>query len=612
MKLKISNLKELLPNLDWSADTLVERLSLIGYESELLDEDEIEIDITPNRGDSASLLGLARELSAIYQLDFNDYQYADLPPRDDFVSLKIDNSIANDVLSDFLIKITDCHNLASPVEVSSLVKEYGFQSKGLLVDLTNIVTFQIGSPLHAFDAEYIDQIIEIRPAKSNERINLVASHDEQILNSKIVIQSSKDKIIDLIGVMGGLDSSVSDQTKNVIVQAGVFTPALVRQNIINTNIRSHASDIYLKGVSDFTAELGLKRFIYLLKKYQPTVSIAGASYYNYSTQLGPKKINLLTYSKVLGYQVSLETVKKLTKLGFTVSETEITIPKWRTDFNLDSFDYEIAREIFRLNQSQILPVMLESNPKKRNHNFTLRQSLKERLTDIGFTETLTDSLADSGTVKILNPISTVKPYLRSTLKDGLLKTVGTNPFIKNFSYFELGIVFNDSEQLMLGLITSDRPKEDAKINSMIDDLSWEEVDTKTKELFEIKSPKIYFTEINFKEIDPAKVLVDDFCTNLKQIKPISRFAPSNRDISILVNKDQLISEVIDIIQDHPNILFAELLDEYTSEKFKSDTKSISLRVIFQKLDRSLTNEEVTELLQSRFQELKKRVEFEIR
>ncbi len=616
MKITPTELRKFLPNLNWSENQLMTNLTLIGHETEK-SADVLEVKIFPNRGDCLSSHGLCRDLTGNYPElgKLNTVNVANLPTEADVVELNVTESARKYLVSDLLLKIEGYIPTKSPVEIIETLQLLGMQPKDLAIDLTNLLTFELGLPLHVFDFEKVQSGLIIDLSAVGESIELI---NKKALNLEegLLIQRSANQIVDLAGVMGASNSATSNTSTTLLIQAAVFEPTIVRKNSLSTGVSTEASYRYQRGVDPEIALVSLGRMLFLLQKYCPTVKAAALQNLLHTQQ--PTIIDILPemISKLLGTDVSDKNIAALGNLGFDYTNRRLTVPSWRRDIqSIADVSEEVAKVI---GIDKITPKELSKQREKSSAKYENILSAKLALIKAGFSEISSLSFVDKGgKIKIRNPRTDGQSELRSSLLAGMLEALSKNPYLKRVNLYEVGHVFLPEEDEIIGFITTGY-KEAAvdKIAQQIQKLlkmkpNFTPVETSTLEHYNVKQPKVWFAQISVKDLETAKLTAP--LVKLPVLKPISKFPPILRDLTFVVDKSLDRQLLLTRLQETELVLIAEQVDEFSSvEALGDDRVALTYRLTFQADHRSLVDSEVSLLVEKRLNNLKKEVNFEIR
>jgi phenylalanyl-tRNA synthetase beta chain len=425
-----------------------------------------DVAVNPDRGYALSIRGIAREIASALGLTFQDPAKFEIDFKESGTAVTAKISDGAQVM--YLRTLQDFNPAApSPLWMRRRIEKCGMRSISLAVDVTNYVMIELGQPLHAFDADQISGELEIRRARSSEKLKTLDGVERTLDPDDLVVADSK-KVLALAGTMGGLDSEITETTTRIAVEAVRFDATCIAKNSRRHKLSSEASRRFERGVDPTLAEISSARAAQLLillggAKYVGT-SIAGATKF-----LAPIILDLAYISKRIGMEIPAATVKeKLELVGCQVegsSEFKVTPPTWRTElFTQADLSEEVARNIGYDQIPSILPARkvtgLLTPAQKRQR--VLAQTLVAR----GYTEILNfpfvnqqviDKLGFVGaraqSYKIANPMSEDLPYLRPHLLPGLLEAARRNCSrgFKSFSLFEMGVIFRKSIDLKDGI-----------------------------------------------------------------------------------------------------------------------------------------------------------------
>ena len=417
-----------------------------------------EVGVTPNRGDCMSYLGIARELSGYFNKKLKTKK-SNLKP-----------TISN-ILNAGSGKIKECNSYGS-VEIenfnvtnSSFEMRYRLTQVGTriinnVVDITNYILYDIGQPLHAFDRDKLFGTISVRKAKNNEKITTLDSQVRKLDSNDLVI-TDNDKPIALAGVMGGLETEVSETTTNLLIESAYFDKVSIMKTSRKLNLISDASIRFERGIDYKIQRYGLERFLMELKDNQAI---------NYSEinvddkgSLKNKKV-ILKYSeikKLLGIDLKESFIKKVLKFLMIDSEVnkesvKFTPPSWRYDLDrpVDLIE-EFAKHYGFNNFESTLPQGVHKNNK--GSYWDLKSYLSSVLTSNNFQEVQTLSFVNNDKnflfnpekkyVEIFNAIDQSSKFMRSNLMSSLIDVYKLNYDQNNLSnsYFEINTVFDTSK-----------------------------------------------------------------------------------------------------------------------------------------------------------------------
>ena len=434
-----------------------------------------DVAVNPDRGYALSIRGLAREIAASLNLEFND-------PADIKIKLTENGKAVpakiNDGAQVMYLRTLEKFNpkASSPLWLRNRVEKCGMRAISLAVDVTNYVMMELGQPLHAFDADQIVGGLVVRRAGDSKKLKTLDGV-ERILNPDDLVVADDKNVLALAGTMGGLDSEITDNTTRICVEAVRFDAIAIAKNSRRHKLSSEASRRLERGVDPTLAEISSARAASLL------IELGGASYVGTAIDGAPKflpaiKLDPLYISERIGLEITSEVAKsKLELVGCKVENVEsaenvagnktflVTPPTWRTElFNAADLSEEVARNIGYDQIPSILP------DRKTSAQLTPQQKrkrvLSQALVSRGYTEILNFPFVNKEIIermgfvgaraqsyKLANPMSEDQPYLRPHLLPGLLEAARRNYSrgFKSFALFELGDIFRKSIEPVPGI-----------------------------------------------------------------------------------------------------------------------------------------------------------------
>lgn len=430
-----------------------------------LNDHVLELDLTPNRGDALSITGVARDVAAILKRalkipepDFAEGQekVADLA-RIDIEAPELCRRYVGRVIKG--IKIGP-----SPMWLQNRLRAVGIRPISNVVDITNYVMMELGQPLHAFDYDKLNNgHIIVRRAKEQEKI-VSLDGAERTLSSDMLAITDPSGPVAVAGVMGGLDSEVTDTTVNVLIEAAYFNPISIRRTSKALGLRSESSMRFEKGIDINGCLRAADRAAELIQKLAGGVIAAGAVD-NYPAPITEKTIQLRPdrVEWILGVVVPKDEIKELMlRLQFKVQEQGedllVTVPTFRPDI---THEIDLVEEVARLYGYDKIPETLPSGEATQGRRTSEQQMVwdaRKVMVSCGFNEVITYSFVhprifdlmnlpqDSWlrqTVKLQNPLSEEQSVMRTVLVPGLLEVLqrNLNRRINNGAIFEVGKVF---------------------------------------------------------------------------------------------------------------------------------------------------------------------------
>lgn len=406
-----------------------------------LNDSFFEIAITPNRQDCLGVRGVARDLAA-----------------SGLGKLKPLESDTQPNASCLWQKFEGVENKQSPVWLQNRLKSIGLEPKSALVDITNFLTFDLGRPAHVYDADKVNGRLKIEDLRSPQKFNALNDKSYELTNELVV--ADDNGAVALAGVIGNVESSVDENTKNVILEIAYFDPITVamagRKHLIDSDARYR----FERGVDPEGLQQGLESAAKLITEICGGEIVSREIFGQTEDWKREIEFDFALAKDLGGIDVSRETCEKiLTDLGFAVAGDKITPPSWRRDIEGAP---DLVEEIIRIiGLDQIEPQVLPFYPPAKKASTKLRDQLAGR----GMVEVVTYSFGTeaaaktfgggNAALKLTNPISSELSDMRSSILPNLIEAAvrNANRGFKNVAFFETGPVFNDSgeQKLVSGL-----------------------------------------------------------------------------------------------------------------------------------------------------------------
>ncbi|MEG0267131.1 MAG: phenylalanine--tRNA ligase subunit beta, partial [Bacilli bacterium] len=414
-------------------------LKYLGYDDTLYN-----LDLNPNRMiDCTNHLGFAYEVASVLGLKVKEPNITTSPITESILD-KLDIEVETENCTMYNAKMVKNLKIQpSPKFMQERILKAGMRPINNIVDISNYVMLEYGQPLHFFDADKLNQTILVRMAKENEEITLLDKRTLLLDTNDIVITDGENPIC-LAGVMGGNNSGVDENTKNIIIESAIFSSSNVRRTSLKYDLRSEASLRYEKGLNYLYCETAIERACHLLEKYANGSVLTGTISYD-EIDKTPKiaKVSLNEINKTLGVTMTLDDCKKsLNNLGFDYTLQDetltVTIPTRRLDVEPNKAD--LIEEIGRLyGYANILSVLPKIENKKGEYigNVKVRKQLSKLLRGLGLDETRTYLLQNEEDSKLFNfefgkkiellkPMSGDKKIVRQSILPALLKVIDYN------------------------------------------------------------------------------------------------------------------------------------------------------------------------------------------
>lgn len=647
MKFSYTLLKQLVPQLTSKAHAM-ELLSAYSFEAEEAPGNTIEIKLPANRyADASSHVGVAHELSAALHVKHNTRGIASFPfskknikptksPKKYSVTVK-NESLCSRYMAQYVegVKIGP-----SPKWMQEILIECGLRPINNVVDIMNYVMVETGQPLHAFDYDKLQgskkpEII-IRNAKKGERITSIDGV-EYVLSSEMLVIADVEKPLAIAGIKGGMGCEVTEHTKRILVEAAQFDAVSILKTSRKLGLSTDASQRFSHNLNAALAEQGISRATEALKKFAHGKT---GERFDSLRKKPSKKILTFDVKKCNAFVGSSFTEKEarglLARLGFLeIKKNTWEVPVLRNDIETHE---DLIEEVVRMYGFSALPstppVASLISPEK-NELVALKTLVHTLLKGMGCNEVYGHTfvsnedihqgyLWEGNAIKLENPVSAQYEYLRPLLAYNLRRNVDENfRYFDAVKIFEIGNVFSHDtkrthEYTHLCVAIGEKSKNSffelkgmmhSLLNSIgITDSYMKEVEEKQGMLLrqglEIRSGN---TRLGFVGFIENKVSIAEFNLNAllevaegdKEYEQIQKYPTVMRDISMFVNVDTRIGEVIQTIQESNRTLIedVDLIDEYVDEK-RSNVQSITLRIMLRAKDRTLTSEEVDKEMKS--------------
>ncbi len=424
-----------------------------------LDDNVIDISITPNRGDCFSIRGIAREIAVINQLQMNE---PEIKSVDATITDEKKVVISTEGAPRYLGRVIKNVNVkaATPEWMEQALARSGIRTHSILVDVTNYVLMELGQPMHAFDLAKIEGTVQVRQAKPQEKLQLL--NDQEVeLQEDVMVIADDQKALAIAGIMGGLASSVTDDTTDIFLESAFFAPLAIAGRARRFGLHTDSSQRYERGVDFELPLIAMNRASQLIQElaggeFGP-ITIAEKS------DLLPKReaieLKQAQVDQLLGYQVAAEFITDaLTRLGCEVTvkadgEWSVVPPSHRYDMAIYQDLIEEVARIDGYDNIQISLPSMDVQLAKYQDRFEIAQ-LRQTVVTLGYQEAISFSFADAKLEKQLNPqvnplmlanpISSDLAAMRSTLLSSLIPCVqyNLNRQQSRVRFFELGLRFD--------------------------------------------------------------------------------------------------------------------------------------------------------------------------
>lgn len=624
-------------------------IEYLGFDDEIID-----FDLTPDRGDLLSILGMAYEVGALYDREVK-YPEVHYEPSKDSVNDLVKLDVQTEGCTLYGTKIV--RNVVvkeSPSFIKNRLIASGIRPINNVVDISNYVMLELGQPLHFFDYDKLGDTIIVRQATEGEKITTLDGKEHTLEVSDIVIADSS-KPVALAGVMGGLDTEVTNETKTILIESAIFNPRSVRETARKI-VRSESSNRFEKGIDPNRTLLALNRACYLLSVYADGEVLDGQVVYDTTVKIDKEiKITGDKIRNILGMDISNEEIcEAFRKLKFGYKSDGdlfvVSIPTRRGDINIPE---DLIEEVGRIvGYNNILGKLPELNirPGKRTKKAELIREIRNRLISLGLNQVLTYSLVSDKekdmflggageVITLMDPLSEDRKHMRRSLISSLLGVYEYNSArnIKDVLIFEIGSSYyvEDNEYIeeskVSGLLSGNYLTTSWKENKKVDFYVVKGIVENILDYLGLSNRYSFDSKNTLSDLHPyvsASVVVDrevigyigqvhpkikgtptyvfelsiDKLLNIKvrgiKYKEITKFPSVTKDLAFVMPLDMESKVVADLIKKVGGRLLesVHVFDVYTGDRIDSDKKSVAYSLKFQDPNRTLTDDEVNKII----------------
>lgn len=439
----------------------------------------LDLEITPNRPDCLSMVGMAREVGAMYARDFKNpldemeaslQEGTDLPSVDELATVTVEDVDRCPRYTARVIKNVKVG--PSPDWLAERVTAAGARSINNVVDVTNYILFLLGQPLHAFDYDkLVDETgkanVVVRAAKNGEKLQTLDGEERELTEDMTVI-ATPEKAVGLAGVMGGFDTEVTDETTTILLEAATFEPGRTSRTSRNLGLISESSMRYERRVDDVEIDRMSAAAAQLLAEVSGGTVVPGLiDVYNTKTEAPTLEFRIPRFQAMMGEAISRDfTIDMLQRLGCSVDAAQeevlkVVPPTFRPDLEREIDLYE---EVLRLYGMDRIPSTLPGGPGRvgiKTEAQRTMDKINNTLRACGLNETMTYSFADPHEleqlrmptegmgipVELLNPLNAEQSVMRQSIIPGLMRSISYNQSrgVHNIQLYETGVVFFGAE-----------------------------------------------------------------------------------------------------------------------------------------------------------------------
>lgn len=565
-----------------SAAELSNALTFHAFEIESVENDILDVKVTPNRGhDCLSYRGIAKEISAILNIPIQPKALEAWDQMREFTfEIPVGVHIAEPELCPRFIawSIKGVKVGPSPKWLVDRLATMGQQSINNVVDATNYVMFNTGQPLHAFDAGKLKKsdsgyALTVRKAHEGEKLLALDDKEYTLKDSMLVIEDANaGAVASIAAIKGGKPTGIDEKTTDIILEAANWNGVSVRKTAQALKLRTDASQRFEQVISPELAAVGIRSAAKLITELAGGELAGFSDSYPKPQEKTSVTVSLPKINRVLGTELQIADVEDIFKrlgLSFTVSANECTVdvPYERLDISIPE---DLIEEVGRIYGYDKVPAVempqLKMKPEV-NDNFASAEKVREELVSRGYSEVFTSVFRDMGERAVANKVDGAKPYLRSTLTEGLKEAYERNTRNKDLlgldavRIFEIGTVWKKAKEVtMLAMADAE----------------------------EIQEEPLMPTEINEYENFPS--------TETARYKPFSRYPFIARDIALWVPTGTDPDTVLKVIRDAAGdlVVRSAKFDEFK----KGDKQSYAFRLIFQSFEKTLTDEDANSYMES--------------
>ena len=631
-----------------------------------MDDGVIDFELTANRGDLLSILGMAYEVGAIYDKKVKDVDLKHKESGED-INKTFKTEVKTENCSKLLVKKVENVKIEeSPIFIKNRLIASGIRPINNVVDISNYVMLELGQPLHFYDADKLGNKLVVRMAEDGEKLTTLDNVERTLTSEDIVIADATHGV-GLAGVMGGFETEVEPDTKNIIIESAIFDSVKVRKTSKKI-VRSEASNRFEKGLDPERTTMAIERACKLLEEYAGGTVVTGTVEYD-KTNNKEKEIEITfkNINDVLGTVIPNEEILNVfRKLGFSYKvngeKIKVTVPTRRLDISIKE---DLIEEVSRIYGVDNIEGKLPIVPMRKGSYDKTQREIRNKMIALGLKETLTYVLINDKEVngytldkfeplKLLDPITEDRNTLRYSMIPSLYKVYEYNKAReqKDISIFEIGkgfykkgevygedtklcvlmsgkystglnnnktvdfyVIKGIAEEVLdyLGyagrysFMKQEMPKEMHPGQSAMINVNGSNIGMIGKIHPSVTKDDVYVLEINLDELFTKKV-------GKMKYKEFSKFPSINKDIALVVDKKSVSKDIEKVIKSAGGSLLTniEVFDVYTGVGVGIDKKSIAYSLTFSDMKKTLTDEEINGLMDKIIDAVSKKCGAELR
>lgn len=549
----------------------------------------LDVKVTANRGhDCLSYRGIAKEISAILNMPMKQYEH-EMPldaiagQTTDAVSVSIEDSRCNRYIAGY---IKGVQVGPSPAWLVDSLAAMGQKSINNVVDATNFVMFNIGQPLHAFDAGKLTQkdgkyAISVRAAREGEKLVALDEKEYALMpNIMVINDANSDTAIGVAGVKGGMPASITTDTVDIVIESASFDGVSVRKAAQHMKLRTDASARFEQGMSPEWPVYAMRDVVLLIQQLAGGEVVGFSDAYPQQLRLEPVSVTLGHINAVLGLSLDAAAVgDAFTRIALPFTQEgntfTVTPPFERLDLVIPE---DLIEEVGRIIGYDAVPeVELPEGQTQAvpNEQYEWAERIRTHLAAQGFSEVFTSIFADTGERVVANKVDGVRPYLRTNLADGLADALEKNVRIKDLlgvgqvRLFEIGTVWKDGKEEIV-------------------------YDLAVEKLKKHKTAEDYKKELEAALSEPAQAVPSVGAPSV-QYQPYSKYPFIVRDIAMWTPADTDAAAVLADIRNEAGELCVRgaIFDRFEKE----GRVSLAFRLVFQSFEKTLTDDEVNAIME---------------
>ncbi|HEV7449147.1 MAG TPA: phenylalanine--tRNA ligase subunit beta, partial [Candidatus Paceibacterota bacterium] len=453
------------------AEALADALTFHAFEIDGIEQKEddqiLDVKVTPNRGhDCLSHRGIAKELSAILNIPLTKDPFKlelDLSKKTDAVTVTIEDAkLCKRYMAGYIkgVKIGP-----APQWLKKSLESIGQRSINNVVDATNLVMFNVGQPLHAFDANRLGSLsIGVRAAREGEQMEALDKKVYALKPSQLVITAA-DRPVGIAGIKGGQGDRIDTDTVDLVIESATFDGVTIRKGSQLLKLRTDASSRFEQVLSPELCAIGMRQVLKLILEIAGGTLDGVVDVYPEPQPQTYVAVTVEKVNKLLGTTLTAADITDaFTRLGFAYKEQdgvfEVQPPFERLDIEIPEDLIEEVARIVGYDKIPATPLPAPDKAPEINKNYYAAEKAREEWTNKGYSEVLTSVFADKGERVVLNKVDGVRPYLRDSLVPGLADALNKNKpnkdlmGLKEVKLFEIGTVWKGGKEcMMLGTVS---------------------------------------------------------------------------------------------------------------------------------------------------------------